>query len=301
MALNRIQWKGEESFRILSYYFTVRWNDQAAGERILYTLSDFGVPPDPAEHPEIWAPGVPPQYSIVRRRTGPYYYALLYGDAVMAKGKNAGEVLARLFWHVNTLTLRLSSDFLLIHAGSVSTQAGEGILLPARSGGGKTTLVTALVRAGFQYLSDEGGAVDPFSQTLYPYPRALTLKQGHKQVFPELCGRNGSDWYEGVRWIHPREIRPDAVGGPCPIRFVIAPEYRPGAQTELTPISPAQAAVELLTHAINLTRYRSRAIPLVAEVARRAQRYRLVSGNLDEAVQAIVELTGRRRRVPRAG
>lgn len=303
VVLDRIRWKGEESFRMLSYYFSVRWNVEKAGDRVLYALGDFVVPPDPEEQPEIFAPGLPPRYTIVRRRSGDNRYYLMYGDGIMIGADVLGPLLARLFWHINTQTLRQSSDFLLIHAGSVSTPAGDGVLLPARSGGGKTTLVTALVRSGFTYLSDEGGAVDPVSRMLYPYPRALTLKLGHADVFPELCGRvNGSEWYEGSRWIHPAEIRPGAVGStPCPIRFIVAPEYRPGATTELTRITPAEGAMVLLTHSINLRRYRSRALPLAAEVARRARCYRMVSGNLDDAVRAITELTARRRRASANG
>jgi hypothetical protein len=303
VALDRIRWKGEESFRMLSYYFSIRWNIERAGDRVLYALGDFVVPPDPDEQPEIYAPGLPPQYSIVESRSGLNRYHLLYGEGIMVSSKKLSTLVARLFWHINTQTLRQSGDFLLIHAGSVSTTAGDGILLPARSGGGKTTLVTALVRAGFLYLSDEGGAIDPVSRMLYPYPRALTLKVGHADVFPELCGRvNGSGWFEGSKWIRPADIRPGAVGKPCPIKLVVAHEYRPGAVTELTPLTTAQGAMELLTNSLNLLRYRSRALPLVADVARGARCYRMISGDLNEAVQAIIDLTARRRKVAaRAG
>jgi hypothetical protein len=297
--LDRVRWRGEQTFRMLSYYFAVRWNLEKAGQRIMYALRDFAVPPDRSEHPEVLAPGVPPLYSIVRSRSGDSLYHLLYGEGTMRSAANLGTLLAPLFLHINAQTLRQSSDFLIIHAGSVSTPAREGVLLPARSGGGKTTLVTALVRAGFQYLSDEGGAVDPVSGMLYPYPRAITLKMGHANVFPELCGPlTGPDWSHGCKWIHPADIRPGAVGvGPFPIRFVVAHEYRPGAATELTPITSAEGAMELLTNSLNLPRWRSRALPLVARVAREAQCYRMVSGSLDEEVRTIIELTGRRQKV----
>jgi len=47
---------------------------------------------------------------------------------------------------------------------------------------------------------------------------------------------------------------------------------------------------------MNLPRYRARALPLVAAVVRRARSYRLVSGDLQEAVSAITELSARRAR-----
>jgi hypothetical protein len=300
VALDRVRWKGEESFRILSYYFSIRWNFEEAGDRVRYALGDFAVRTDPDEEPEIYAPGVPPQYSIVRARAAGNRYHLLYGDGLMVSADVLGALLNPLFLHINAQTLRQSNDFLLIHAGSVSTPQGEGVLLPARAGGGKTTLVIALVRSGFLYLSDEGGAVDPVTRLLYPYPRPLLLKAGHVEVFPELCGEvYGPEWYQAFRWIHPSDIRPGAVAsGPCPIRFIVSYEYRPGAATELSPLTPAQGAMELLTNALNLPRYRARALPLVADVVEGAGRYRLVSGDLDEAVQVLTELTSGRQRTP---
>ena len=56
--------------------------------------------------------------------------------------------------------------------------------------------------------------------------------------------------------------------------------------------------MEVLRNAFNLPVYRSRALPVVAEVVRGAKCYRLVSGNLDEAVKAVTRATRTRRRIP---
>jgi hypothetical protein len=303
LDLDRYRWKGEQSFRMLSYYFSVRWTVEAAGRRVLYTLGDFAVPIDRDEYPEIRAPGVPPQYSIVKGPPSDRRYHLVYGESVMFSSHKMGWLLSQLFWHINAQTIRHSGEFFIVHAGAVASPAGEGIILPSRSGGGKTTLVTGLIQAGFQYMSDEGAAVDPVSRMLYPYSRALSFKPGHAALFPDLYQLvDGRDWLGGQRWINPADIRQGALGAPCPIRFILAHEYRAGAQTDLTPLTPAQAVMELLTNALNLPRYRARALPLVADVVRRAQCYRLISGGLDEAVRTITELTGASQSVPaRAG
>ena len=52
----------------------------------------------------------------------------------------------------------LMGDFLVVHAGAVGYQ-GAGILLPAGTGSGKTTLVAGLAANGFQLFSDEFGVV----------------------------------------------------------------------------------------------------------------------------------------------
>jgi hypothetical protein len=296
MSLDRIQWKGEDYFRSLSYYFSVRWNTEAAGAHVLHLLGDFAVPRDPDEENPIWAPGLPPRYSIVKRRSGEHRYYLLYGDSIMARSDWLHTIMTQLVWHVHTHSVRVTGDFLLIHAGSVSTPSGEGVLLPAPSGNGKTTLTTALVRAGFRYLSDEAGAIDPVTRRLYPFQRPLILKAGAAQVFPDLYRIGNGSTREGMRHLRPELIGGGAKGEPCEIRYVIAHQYRPGAKTEITPMSQAEALMELVNNASNLHRYGGRALPLLAPVARRARRYRLVQGNIDEAVEAIASVTIRRRR-----
>ncbi|HYT81488.1 MAG TPA: hypothetical protein VEQ37_20010 [Actinomycetota bacterium] len=300
--LERVRWKGEETFRVLSYYFSVRWNFQEAEEMVRRTLGQFVVEYDPDEYVYPRMPGMPAQYSIVRRPSPEGRFHLLVENAPITTTKPLGGAIAQLLWHINGQTVRRSGDFLIIHAGSVCTPAGEGVLLPADAGSGKTTLTTGLVRAGFGYLSDEGGCIDPASGTLYPYPRALSLKFGHRKVFPDLY-RNDNGWGAGEeRHLSPAEIRPAAIAGPCRVRYIIAPRYEPNASTELTPISPAEGAMVLLRHAFNLPVYRARALPVVAKIARQARSYRLVSGDLDEAVQAVTRATRSRRRLPaRAG
>jgi hypothetical protein len=310
-ALDQVRWKGQECFRLLSYYFLIRWNVEEAGERVRQALSDFAVPPDPAET-EIGdgrrrAAGLPLRYSILKSRSTAHQYNLFFGGGEhggdeLTTSNRLHDLLSKLFWHVNQFAIRQTGDFVLIHAGAVSTPAGEGMLLPARSGGGKTTLTTALVRAGFQYLTDDAAPVDPVSGTLYPYPKPVNLKRGSGSVFPDLFPSRTRTGYVDWRWMRPAQIRPGAVGGPCRIRFVVAHEYRPGAPTEITRVTPAESAMDLLNNSLNFPRYRARALPLVADIARESRSYRMVSGNLDEAVRAITEITnGHRSTTAEAG
>jgi hypothetical protein len=49
---------------------------------------------------------------------------------------------------------------------------------------------------------------------------------------------------------------------------------------------------ELWANAMNIDWYRSKALSILVELARAAKGYRLLSGSLEEAVQAVKELTG---------
>ncbi len=294
MELGRVGWKGEGTYRVLSYYFTVRWNWRRAGSCLDQTLAAFAIAPDPSEVADPPTPGIPPRYSLVSQASGNgRRYLLLYGEHEMAASRDERDVLNHFLWHVNAEAMRHTRDFFVVHAGAVATTRGEGLLLPGPSGSGKTSLVAGLVRAGFDYLSDEAALVDPVTRQLYPYPRALALKPGIFGEFAALRAKvDGSMLLSSQWYVPPDTLRPGAARGPCSIGFVVVPRYEREAPTRLTAISPAAAVTELARNAVNLGVYRERALQLLAEVVRGARSYRLVSGDLGEAVAAITDLTG---------
>ncbi|MGH2554719.1 MAG: hypothetical protein ACRDHO_03260 [Actinomycetota bacterium] len=298
------RWLGEATYRVLSYYFSVRWEWAPAGERIDRVLGSFGVSPDPKEERSPPLPGVPPRYSLLRpRQRGDGRYWLLCSEAKLIGSRDAEDVLAYFSWHVSSEAFRRTGDFLLIHAGAVAAPTGAGVLLPGASGSGKTSLVAGLVRAGYSYLSDEAGVIDPVTRRLYPFPRALSLKAGSFMYFPELEG-SGDDFLPSrAEWhVRPEELAQGHVPGePCEIKFVVAPRYQPEAPTSLTPVTRAEGVMELATNAINLSLYGGRALHVLEGLVSRARCFRLVSGDLPSSVQALTELTEGPRRPRRRG
>ncbi|MGH2595261.1 MAG: hypothetical protein ACRDH7_04780 [Actinomycetota bacterium] len=293
VRLERLRWKGKTSYRVLSYYFSVRWTWVEAGELAHRVLQEFAVPPDPEEERNPPTPGMPPCYSLVATGRGrDRRYELFYSDRMMFGGSEPSTILESFFWHVNAETIRRTGDFLLIHAGAVVTLTGEGVLIVGGSGSGKTTLTAALVRRGFGYLSDEAGAIDPVTRRLFPYPKALSVKVSKPDLFPERLDGDGTGMLRNMRYLLPDEIRPGCVSGPCDVRFVVAHRYDDGAPTSLTPITSAAGIVELGRNALNLSIYGSRGLTLLADVASGASHFTLVSRTLEEALQAVVGLTG---------
>jgi len=289
-ALGSLRFKRESTFRVLSYYFSVRANRADLQRYLEHALDYFAVEPDLSEHRSPPTPGLPPRYSLVDVGKGPKRYRLFYCEDELMVGPEPGTIVGYALWHINTESLIRTREFFLVHSGAVVTPAGHGLLLPAASGSGKTTLVAGLVRAGFGYLSDEAAAIDPVSRKLYPYPKALTIKNSSRELFGELKPRRNGV-LQDVWHVRASEIRPDADGAPCDIRFVVAPRYRPGAGIELESITPAAVVVELWMNALSRSVYRGRGLALLADVARVARGYRLVYGNLEGAVEAIAGLT----------
>lgn len=301
--LARVRWKGEATYRVLSYYFSLRWNWSAAREYAAYVLEPFAVPPDPRERANPPTPGSPPTYSLLDRGRGRVpRYALLfgdpaYGDTPLIDSQNPGDVLDFFFWHVNSETVRWTRDFVLVHAGAVATPLGEGLVIVGESGSGKTTLTAALLQHGFGYLSDEAAAIDPVTRRLHPYPKALSIKESSAELFSHVDWSGLPHLTNGQRHVRPEDVRPGCVAGPCEVRFVIAHHHKASAVTRLTPITRATALLELARNALNLSTYGARGLTVLADVVRGARSHRLISGSLGEAVALVSNLT----RVPGPG
>ena len=178
------------------------------------------------------------------------------------------------------------------HAGCVSRD-GRAVVLPADPDAGKTTLTAGLVRAGFEYVTDEGVAFTTGTTHITPYPKPLSLDEGSWPLFPELEPHADLlfDDYKSVQWLVPSgAIRPDAVSGPCDARWIVFPRYVGGEPTELRPIGRAEALVELAKNTFNFNQHSRDSLEQLEVVVRACDCYRLDVGALGDAVAVIERL-----------
>lgn len=285
---------GENWYRSLTYYFHLEWNSDLMGGYAQKVLSTFSVPRDPGEERIPPTPGLPPSYALVDlgpESTDQFRYQLHYHGQRIAASEEPEYPLSHLFWHTNMETGRQTGSFLLLHSAGVRSSAGNGVLFPGQPGSGKSTLATALVRYGFDYLSDELGVIDPATGFLFPYPRAITLKNLFVfDLYPDLPFLHPP--FTARQWhLMPDEIRPRAVAAPCPPRLIVFPEYREGAATKCSRLSPGTGTLALAQNAVNLSHFGARALKIFANVAAASEFYRLVSGDLEEAVDAVIGLS----------
>ena len=177
----------------------------------------------------------------------------------------------------------------MCHAGCVSRD-GIAMMLPADPDAGKTTLTTGLVRAGFDYVTDEGVAFTTGTTRITPYPKPLALDEGSWFLFPELEPQADlpSDDYKHVQWhVAASAIRPDAVSGPCEARWIVFPTYMGGETTELRPIGRAQALVDLAKNTFNFNQHSREYLEQLEVVVRACDCYQLDVGTLDGAIECI--------------
>ena len=181
------------------------------------------------------------------------------------------------------------------HAGGVA-RGGAACVLPADPESGKTTLTTGLVRAGYDYLTDEAVAFHTETGAVEAYPKPLAIDFGSQHLFPELDPPlpPRSKRPEAGQWqVPPGSIRPDVVAGPCRARWVVFPKYEEGATTRLEPVPRAEALVELAKNTFRFREHPRRALDTLSLVVRDVDCYRLRVGDLDEAVDRVAELMER--------
>lgn len=174
-------------------------------------------------------------YSIVRRRVAGAreLYELLEDGEKVAQGYRLTPVLDAMDTAIRQRVGAASPDRLFIHAGAVVWN-GRAIVLPGRSGAGKTTLVIALVKAGAEYGSDDYAVLDVQGR-LHAYARPISCRQGaHRRI-----NLNAE-----------RDLGGRRVAAPVPIGLFVHTTYRPAASLELERISPGASAFGLYANVL---------------------------------------------------
>lgn len=209
-------------------------------------------------------------------------------------GPRPNDVVGYLLWAVYDAALQyLKGRYLLFHAGAVAAGA-RGVLLPAASQSGKTTLVAGLLAAGFDYLSDDVAVLDPMTLRLLPFARDLRVRRDSFGAlaagYPELAAGSvpcveldgEATWYlspASGAW-------PTA---PVPVQRVVLPRYVPGERTCLTPIARSVALQRLLEQSFNARSRGKSAVERLVELLRGVECFALTVGDLGSAVRLLRE------------
>jgi hypothetical protein len=223
-------------------------------------------------------------------KEGRSHYTLRRDDQEVASSHDPAVVIGQLIWQISTDVVEHADGFLLIHAGSVVTPAGDGVVILGESGSGKTTLVAALVQEGFGYLSDEAAAIELQTGLLHPWPRPLGFRRESRSLarFAPLFGSE-NEASAAERHITIAQIRPGALAARCRVRHVIDHRYQPAARTRMEPLSRGTTLVRMGSAAPRLKREGDRGLAVLASVMRGASGYSLVGGDLEQSVRTVRE------------
>lgn len=161
----------------------------------------------------------------------------------------------------------------VLHAGAVELPGGI-VAVVAESGGGKTTLVTELVRRGAGFFTDDVLALEPSDDDgplAHPGPALANLPLTALADAGGLVERVLATFPQDAEaWVSLRRVE----SGPRPVSAVILMARRPGLETSVTTLSPSP--LPLLPHVpcLGPDRWRSR-FEVVSSLAARAPVLRL--------------------------
>ncbi|HEY1417134.1 MAG TPA: hypothetical protein VGF41_04490 [Myxococcaceae bacterium] len=193
--------------------------------------------------------------------------------------RSDGRLVARGLSHARALDVfeselqltvaRLARPEVFVHAGVVAVD-GRAIVVPGRSGTGKTTLVRALVDAGATYYSDEYAVLDGAGR-VHPYARrpSVRVRAGHKErhPVPRVRGR-----------------------GPVPVGLVVETRYRPDGRWNPAPLSAGECVLALLANTVPARDRPAEVLFALARATESARAFRSDRGSASRTARALVAL-----------
>ena len=270
----------DRTYDVLSFRFGVRSRVPDVGQVLDRLLAPFPAA-DTARRRTT--------YSFVLSARGRQRFALHRGRECIRRSHSAALLVEYLLWETNARAIASEGEHVAVHAAAASRD-GRAVLLAAPPDGGKTTTVAGLVRAGFDYLTDEAALIDLDSLELHPYPRPLALeRRSAEAVFGTVPARL-ERWHGAALHVSPHDLREGSIGRPCRVGAVIFPRYERNGSTRLSPVARPEALQALVRNSFNLAAWGSRGFEALAEVTRRAECYTLTIGDLRTALDAVRSL-----------
>jgi hypothetical protein len=179
------------------------------------------------------------------------------------------------------------TPLLAFHA-AVVTRHGRSLVIPGRSGIGKTTLTACLLRRGWNYVSDEALSLEWHTGSLVSYPRPMALS-------PWSCGAAGGVSgvaADGEHLLRAVDVGADVDRTPGPVRFVVLPTRTPWQEhPSVARIDRNDALAELLQRGFTLHVDTARALVLTSALLRNSAALRVRLGNPLVAADVITAAT----------
>jgi hypothetical protein len=233
--LDKVQWKERISFTSFGVKITVLFDCEEIVSQITPYLPPFAIITDPHEISDF-------TYSvIVARETGKFNFIYRNGEQISKWKERGKQVLERkhIFTTLEVYFQTATANFavnqgVFIHAGAVAWK-DKGIIIPANSYDGKTTLTAEFARLGATYFSDEYAIINHEGKLL-PYPKTLSIRkpdeyeQTEKSI--EELGGKGANISDSV-----------------PVKLILLAKFRKNNKVwKPKQLTQADGVMELLKH-----------------------------------------------------
>lgn len=258
--------------------------DGSLPSRVVKVLRDLTVHTVAAPHEKVTR-------MVIRQDAEfPQRWNLFIDEMLHFSSELVSELLSGLLHFVTLRVIAGRDDVLSVHAAAVVREEA-GVLVPAASGRGKTTLCARLLEQQFAYLTDESVGVKR-SGGLEGYAKPLGIKSGAKEAFADhdLDTWSFHDAGQSV-WHLPASEFGSVTRSEARGRCIIFPAYEADATLRLERVSAAQALLGILESAQNLHLIGpARALEIAGDLVARCNRYSVVHGDARTAAARLVEV-----------
>ena len=177
-----------------------------------------------------------------------------------------------------------------VHAAAL-VAAGKGILLPGKSGSGKSSIAAWLTAKGCTYLTDElvllsqDGRLLPFTRPISLKPPSLAALQAQIKIDEQaiLVSPKGA-------MIPHRLLNPTWQPMQPRLTTIIFPEFIAGHPASLLPISAAKSCMQLLACHVNARTIPGHGFAELAEICRNTVSYELKFGDFTGLIPALAPI-----------
>jgi hypothetical protein len=168
------------------------------------------------------------------------------------------------------------------------------VVIAGFSGSGKSTLTTSLVRAGFDYLTDERVAIDPDDLTVSGFPKPVSLVGGSFEIFPDLHPAVlGHGQATDTEW----QVPASAIGAPSLLteldaRVIVFVNHEAGADVRIEHVHPTTAVGRLLHDSPDIARFGGDALRVCGRLCTKALCVELTysrPGDVGSAVRMLLD------------
>lgn len=208
-------------------------------------------------------------------------FSLFEGDIQLYSGDSRYQLAYTLINEIIFHCINKNDSHHALHAGAIY-HGKRCILLPGKSGTGKSTLTSWMIMNGFQYLSDELVFIDADGKVL-PLTRPISLKVGPSHQSWLLSDENDAIITDASGSMIPhRLLNPDFEPKQPIITDIIFPEFNSDIKPGLQEISPAKSSLYLLRSHVNARNLPEHGVSQLATIVRRCRSFILRYGCFDD-------------------
>ena len=208
------------------------------------------------------------------------------------------QAFAMLEWGLNWVFTNHAQHYLIIHA-AVLERDGQGLILAAPPGSGKSTLCAGLALRGWRLLSDELAMVGLEDGLLLPLPRPVSLKNRSIDIVRALpgdpvIGPLAHDTAKGtVAHLKPPRTSVEEALTRVQPRWVVLPRFEAGSECMVQPMGRAHMFMSLVSNAFNYPRLGVTGFQAMGRLVEACDGYTARYGSLGQVVPVLESICSR--------